>query len=172
MSVNVVSTQWVPVWLSSFLCPDSQFPETLKVMMVGQTGATSGVAHHSHISGGQSYLGELQAAHVNAAEVWWILHTVVLQLQHNAKNQHSGPQQSSYNWPRQQMTPWWGGQPGTVEEQALELLRIKLPPRLSHLCFSYVRCGWKRGLYGALRRLHSSLFFLCLFRAPLPLTGS
>ena len=61
------------------------------------------------------------------------------------------------------MTPWWGGQPGTVQEQALELLRIKLPPWHSHLCFPSVRSGWKHRLYGALRRLHSSLFLNSVF---------
>ena len=56
-----------------------------------EPGATSGLAHPDYISAGWPYLGELQAAHVNRAQVRWLPHTMVLQLEYSAQNQLSRP---------------------------------------------------------------------------------
>lgn len=116
--------QWLTakdcVWMLFLHCkslalPTTQSPRDSGGTVDKQPGATSGLAHPNPISAGWPYLRQLQAAHVNVAQVWWLPYTMMLQLEHSAKSQLSRPQQSLYNWPKQQMTPCWKRWPGTVQ---------------------------------------------------------
>lgn len=108
-----------------------------------QPGTTSGLAHPNHICAGCPYLGELQAAHINTAQVWWLPHTMVLQLKQSAESQLSRPQQSLYNWPRQKMTPCWERWPSTVQRAwALGVAQTRAPTSaLLPLSFPSARWG-------------------------------
>lgn len=64
------------------------FPRECGHPMDKQPGATWSPLTH-HISAGWPHLGELQPAHVNAAQVRRLLYAVVLQLEHSADGQLS-----------------------------------------------------------------------------------